>query len=154
MRAQFVKLLLTDKVDFNKITKYDLDYLFSVAAFSLKFNSVIYDVTCDCGKKLSNKFDVAEKAVRTLDKVKLPYLKKIGDTEYNFHILSAQQHIDACEYGLQCEEFNQGYEDACCCFILGWSIDKIEQVRVYLQLFILQRSSSKYQTITACLTMI
>lgn len=129
LKLQFTKRLLDYKADLNKITKMDMDYLFVVASFAIQFNTVKYTYTCSCGNDIQSKFNLAEQDIVDLPKFKYPYKRKVNGVEYQFHLLSAQQALDACEYALNQEEFDSAYEDACIAFILGKTTNDIEWVK-------------------------
>lgn len=146
LKLQFTQRLLDSKVDLNKITKMDMDYLFVVAAFVIQFNTVKYKFTCSCGEVVEKKFNLAEQDIIDLPKFKHPYKRLINGTEYQFHLLSAQQAIDACEYALNQEDFDSAYEDACAAFILGKTLGDIEWVKsldasVFLAAFLFQKAN-------------
>lgn len=146
LKAEFVKLLIPESTDLSKMTYYDLDYLYTIAVFSSQFNSITYrhKFACECNEVPTFEFKLDAQEVVDLPKMKLPHVKNISGTDYNFNILSAQQHIDACTYALQQEDFNNAYQDACAAFILGKTLDDIEYIHnldtvIYLACFLFQR---------------
>jgi len=129
LKLQFTKRLLDSKVDLNKITQMDMEYLFVVASFAIQFNTVKYTYTCSCEEKIDRKFNLVEQDIVDLPKFKHPYKKKINGVDYEFHLISAQQAIDACEYALNQEDFDIAYEDACIAFALGKTVADIEWIK-------------------------
>lgn len=145
VKIQFVQRLCSD-LDLSKISKYDLDYLYAVAALSISFNAVSYTVTCpDCGELLSKEFLFSEKEIKTLPKkVKFPQVRKIGGVDYAFHLLSGQNEMDAIEYAMSEDDFDVAYQDAIACFTFGKGLESVDEVRgypasIFLAAFIFQQ---------------
>lgn len=145
LKTLFTKRLI-DSVDLNKITKYDLEYLYLVSAFSVAFNTVGFKTTCPkCGKEIKSDYDFAEAELQTLQKVKLPIKRKIDGVEYSYHLLSAQQHCDALDYAMAFDNPQNAYADACAAFTLGRKIDEVEDfvkdlsASVYFTTFLFQQ---------------
>ena len=121
---ELVKSLLAPDTDFNKITYYDFKYIFNITIFSVLSNILSFESTCTvCGKTHSFQFDVTDCQVHQLDGFKKPVTHKIGNTEYTFRLLSAQQHFDAVEYSKTCDDEEAGYNDAIASYILFGDID-------------------------------
>ena len=146
LQALFIKELLPPEFDLSKITKFDIDYLFAIVAYSCQFNTAQYNFKCECGHVIRKEFSIVDKEVIELEKIKLPHLKRINGVLLSYTILSAQQHIDACEYALSKEDFKTAYEDAVACFTLGKSLDDISYVTnldigIYLSAHLFQQVS-------------
>ena len=145
VKLQFVKRLVDPHVDWSKVTKMDLDYLFLIAAFSLQFNRVTYKVRCPkCGNIYSKEFRLDDKEITTVSKKGYPYKTKINGMDLEYSVLSVAQEEQALEYALQSEDFESAYEDACAAFILGKSIEQIDEVRkidasIYFSTFLYQQ---------------
>lgn len=126
-KVQLVRRL-TD-VDFNTITAYDLEYLYQVSAFAILFNSVIYTVTCPkCGKEHDFTYVFGTQDLTTLPKLKRPYKQKIGGVEQEYHVLTAQNQLDAIEYAMTQDDYQIGYEDAVAAFVLGFPIEDVDKI--------------------------
>ena len=144
LKINFVKILLGE-CDLNKITKYDMDYLYLIAVCAMNYNEVSYSLTCDCGEKIKFKFNLATKDVEELKKIKQPYLKKISGLEFKYHILSAQNEVDARLYALSSDNYDDAYQDAVVALTLGYSLDDIESkvhklpVQIYISTFLFQK---------------
>lgn len=146
VKIEFVKRLIDEHTDLSKITKDDVEYLFTIAAFALEFNVMSYDVVCPKdGTTISSDFTFSDKEIVMLDKKGYPFSKVIGETKYTWHLLSAQNYIDAIEYALTQDDFDPALEDAQVAFILGYSLDEIDKVKqlppsIYLSAFLFQRT--------------
>lgn len=145
-KYEFIKQLLSDKFDFSKITKYDLEYLFTIVAFSVQFNSIGWSVKCDCGKTIKGSYTLEGKDIVVLEKYQLPHVLDVNGITLEYNILSASQSIQAAEYALSKEDFNSAYEDACAAFIFGKSLSDIDWVKsldlsVYLSAFLFQQAN-------------
>lgn len=146
LKTDFVKLLLPEDTDYKKITYQDMLYLYTIAIFSCNYQKITYQHTfsCKCGKTLRYECLFSDKEVIDLGKIKLPHHKSILGVDYEFNILSAEQHTLACEYALQEENFQNAYNDACAAFILGKTIKDIPEIldldaMVYLAAHLFQR---------------
>ena len=126
LKAQFTTSLIND-VDLNKITKMDLDYLFTILAMQTQLNSVGFNYTCSCGESHNSTIIFGgQDLIEIPSKTKFPHVVNVRGTKMSYNILSAQQHIEACEYALQQDDFKSAYEDACVTFIFGKTINEIE----------------------------
>ena len=120
--------------DAKTITMDDIQYLYDVAASAITFNTLDFRAKCNnCGTMIDGKFSFAEDEVpvHTLHKDSKKCKKKIGDVEYVFHILSAQDGIDIHTYALDDSENEKMIEEATVCKVLGFSIndENIEKIR-------------------------
>jgi len=110
-KIDFLKMLLPQDFDFSTISYWDFIYLFNVSVFSVLYNSVKFTSTCShCGHKFKNDFSIAGMDVKTI----LGYhdvTKTFDGTEYTFHLLSAQDYIDALEYSAPLENEQDAYND-------------------------------------------
>lgn len=144
LKIDFVKRLIDPHVDFSKITKMDLDYLFLIAAFSIQFNVMNYKLTCpSCGKVNSRRFDLSAQDVVTLNSTSATYSRKINGIDLTFRVLSAQDEVCALDYALQKDDFESAYQDACACLTLGYPLSDIDTVlkmdaSIYLATFLFQ----------------
>ncbi len=129
VKAYFTKQLLPMDFDLSKITKFDLDYLFAIVAYACQFNVAQYTVTCECSHKIRKEVCLAECEVIDIKKFKLPHYKIIDGQEVKYTILSAKQHIEACEYAIMQDDYKTAYEDAITAFILSKTLDDIEEVK-------------------------
>lgn len=146
LKTEFVKLLLPEDTDYSKISYQDMLYLYQIAIFSCNYNKITYQhkFNCECG--LTPKFEclLTDKEVVDLGKVELPHHKMIAGVDYQFNLLTAEQHTLACEYALQEENFQDAYNDACVSFILGKEIKDIPEIHqldamIYLAAFLFQK---------------
>lgn len=147
-RYHFVELI-TD-ADFKRVTTMDVEYLFSAAAFSLMYNMVEYKPECPkCKSKVSSyvrlsDLDIKELRLHPSD---LPYHKRIKGVKYSYTLLSAQQMLDAYDYGqfAQSGEESSAFEDAQVALIMGKQFSDIDTyvkklpVSVYLAAFLFQK---------------
>ena len=143
-KIQFVQQLAN--IDLSKVTKQDIEYLFTIAAFSIQFNTVLFSTKCTCGNVINNTFSLPECDVVDIKPYKLPYKTKVDGVDCSFTVLSAQQDLDACEYALSEEDFNSSYEDALATLGLCKSLSDVELVRnlpssVYLASFLFQQAN-------------
>lgn len=145
VKVQFVKQLCPD-IDLSKITKCDLDYLFAVAALSISYNQITLRIDCpECGESFSHDFKFYEKEIATIDKkIKGPVVRTINDVDYSFHVLTGQNELDAIEYAMAEDNFDEAYQDAIACFTFGKSLADIDEVTalpgsIFLTAFIFQQ---------------
>mgnify|MGYP007133718879 CR=1 FL=1 len=120
--------------DPNKITMDDIQYLYEIAASAVSFNTLKFKVKCsERDKVISEEFSFAEDdvPVKTLKKESRKCKKTVDGTEYEFHILSAQDGVDIHTYGLDNDEQDRMIEEATVCKVLGREINEynIEKVR-------------------------
>lgn len=140
-------LELLTNADFSKITAMDAEYLFTIAAFSLLFNSANYSLTCSkCEKKFTKTVNLLEQGVLDL-KLKsnqLPYTKRVNLKKYSYNILSAAQELEAYEWAQYEENTELAFDDAKVAFIMGKTTNDVDWVRslpvsIYLAAFLFQR---------------
>ena len=144
LKIEFVQSLVKD-LHLDRITKMDMDYLFIIAAMQVQLNSVGFTVTCKCGSQIKDLVKFGDQDLIELPKTKLPYHTTVGKSKASFTLLSAQNHLDACIYALQQEDFKSAYEDACAAFIFCKDLSCIEWVKqldiaTYLSAFLFQKS--------------
>lgn len=126
---QFTVGLFESPVDLSTITKFDLDYCYAIAVGSLSFNKITFDHVCKkCGTVTEGEVLFGEQDVISLRKERYPFRQKINGVDYEYHILSAKQDIDAWEYALTQEDEQSAYEDACVAFILGKTVEDMDWV--------------------------
>lgn len=145
-KYSFVKNLLPDGVDFSKMTYYDLEYLYTISAFSVQFNEVGFSMKCDCGKVVTGRYSLEGQELVDIKKYTLPHKVTISDVEYSYTILSAAQAVSAAEHALQEEDYGTAYEDACACFIFGKDLSALPWVKalplsVYITAFLFQQAN-------------
>lgn len=130
-KHEFVKKLC--EFDDNTITMDDVQFLYETAAAMVSFNTLKSKVKCECDTELSVEFSFVEDEipVHTLHKESRKCKKTIGDTDYVFHILSAQDGVDIHTYALDDTEQEKMIEEATVCKVLGYDIteENIERVR-------------------------
>lgn len=120
--------------DSTKITMDDVQYLYDVAVTAITFNTLHIRAKCgECGTEIDCEFSFIEDEVpiKNLHKESRKCKKKINDTEYVFHILSAQDGVDIHTYALDDTESEKMIEEATVCKVLGYDItdENIEKVR-------------------------
>lgn len=134
-------------VDLSHITKWDLDFLYNLSMFSVVYNTVEFTSECPhCHNTFKNSFSIDGVEVKTLRKYK-PLTKQIGKESYTFHVVSAQQFVDALTYAVPEEDEQAAYEDSIVAFTLGKELTSsdLEWVRklpakVYMLCFYFQQS--------------
>jgi hypothetical protein len=144
--------------DPKKITMDDVQYLYEIAASAISFNTLKFKVRCsECDTEISSEFSFADDdiPVKTLHKDSRKCKKKVGDEEYVFHILSAQDGVDIHTYGLDDDEQDRMVEEATVCKVLGYDItdENIEKVRalpvaIYVACFLFVKANRHGMVIT------
>lgn len=144
--------------DPNKITMDDVVYLYEIAASAISFNTLKFNIACDkCDTKISGEFSFAkdEVHIKNLHKDSRKCKKTVGDTEYVFHVLSAQDGVDIHTYGLDDDEQDKMIEEATVCKVLGYkindyNIDKIRAlpIAIYVACFLFIKANEHGMVIT------
>lgn len=95
-KVAFTEWLLAEGTDLNAITRWDLDYLFTVAAMAVQLQAPTYECHCpQCNKKHKGSYSHAGQELIEYKGQDPLRVKGLPDA---FHLLSAQNHKDALEY--------------------------------------------------------
>lgn len=136
-RLELMHLLLPD-TDFSKITRWDIEYLYTISIFSVLYGNISFDAVCpDCGEKIPSNILLEQLDIKQLD-----FTKKISKTiqgvKYTYNHVSAKQYEDALVYAQTCEDEQSGYEDYLVSCILNISIEKVHDLSalVYMSAFL------------------
>lgn len=122
-KSDFVKLLIPTDTNLSKITYWDLEYLFLIAAFAVQFNEVTFKSTCSCGKQIESNYNLLSQEVVDIKPYKLPHVLKLNNKEVRFNILSAQDGIDAAVYAIGNDNYEQAFQDAIVNKVYGYLAD-------------------------------
>lgn len=142
-KYEFVQML--SNVDLNKVTAMDIDYLFQVISFSLMFNLAKFKVTCDsCKEEFETKVNIVDQDIKELQKIKLPFHKRINGTKYTYTILKASQMLEAYQWAIYKDNVEEAFEDAQALLIMGKTLNDMSYIKklpipVYLGAFLFQR---------------
>lgn len=112
-KLKFIQSLLAPKTDLTKITLWDAEYLFALAAFVVQYNQILYNVTCPfCGGKFQHVMSLREQEVVESDKdLSKTSTFNYDGQKYTVRTLTMQDGLDACDYGFLQDDFDQGYND-------------------------------------------
>lgn len=91
---EFVKMLLSDPTDLDRMTFQDKDYLLTIAVSALHLNNIKMNVTCSCGSTESVNFVLGEQEVIDLEVGTPKKVEKsvFGET-YQYNFLSASDEL-------------------------------------------------------------
>lgn len=139
-------LTMISNVELSKVTAYDAEYLYMLAAFSLLFNEATYTHKCPkCGNTVKkvvrlSELDIVQLKAKPKD---FPLSKRVSGNKYMFNLLSAAQMLEAYEQAQYEDNSEQAFEDLKVTFIMGKPHD-IKYVRslpisVYLSALMFQR---------------
>ena len=130
IRLDLVKLLIDEKVSLDKITKYDSDYLFTIAALSIQFNSLAYQLQCPhCKRQIHTELNLEDKELITLEDRKFPIKVVVNGVERTYRLLSAQDEIDIVDYALSTDgDYQTLYENMTVSKILSEPIENINEL--------------------------
>lgn len=123
-KVEYVKEV--SNAEFNKITVYDMDYIFDVATFASLFNSAKFDVECPaCGKKYNVIVSLGDCDIKQLHLTRIdnPKVYRIKLNKYSFRILSAQDVIDAYDYAQYRDNEEQAFHLAKVNLIMNQPLD-------------------------------
>lgn len=138
-----LELLLSDPSDLKRMTFQDKDYLVAIVVASMHLNVMTLKVTCSCGESLSVKYDLSSQELRTLDPdTPTVVIKSTGDRTYEYHVLSAYDEFQLCEWAIAKANQAQGgfekayaraYEEGFICRTFGQPLSEkgLEQVASY-----------------------
>lgn len=136
-RLELMHILLPN-VDFSKITRWDVEYLYTISIFSTLYGNISFDVTCpDCKESIPSNIMIDGMDVKQLDVTK-KISKKINGVKYTYNHLSAKQFEDALIYSQTAEDEQQAYEDFIVSCILGIPVNKVHDLSalVYMSAFL------------------
>lgn len=138
-KTDFVKMLMTKPEDLDKVSIYDRDYLFLLAAAAVNMNKFDFTVQCECGNNIEDSFDISDVDVETLGKdVEISVKKEIDGEVYNFHLPTVAEEQKAVQWVLSVDEayndeniFGNRNQDALVATVLGKEVndDNIEWVK-------------------------
>lgn len=91
---EFVKMLLSDPKDLERMTFQDKDYLLTIAVSALHLNNIKMNVKCSCGNPESAVFVLGEQEVIDLEVGTPKMVEKecFGET-YQYHFISASDEL-------------------------------------------------------------
>lgn len=123
-KVELVQSLFEKEYDLNKLTKWDIDFLYNISVFSVVYNQVDFTSVCPhCHKQFQNDFNIDGVEVKVLRHYK-PITKHLEGSDYTFHVLSAQQYVECLTYAVPEEDEQKAYEDAVVAFTLGKSLSE------------------------------
>lgn len=96
--SALIRTLLVDKVNFDKVTYWDVNYIYNIVAYSLHSNFVTYNVVCrSCSHEFTHKAILNDFQLITLEQKK-PLSQEIDGAIYTFNVLSFANYIKAATY--------------------------------------------------------
>lgn len=98
-KVKFVELV--SDANLEKITWWDLCYIFDVAAFAALLNRASFKVTCiECGNSFTHNLSLGECDIKQLTVVKSDLPRRIfkAGKLHSFHLLSAKDVVESYEY--------------------------------------------------------
>lgn len=96
---EFVKMLLEDPTDLDRMTFQDKDYLLIVAVSSLHLNNIALNAQCSCGNVERINFVLQDQEVLDLEEDTPKCISKecFGET-YNYNFLSATEEMNVVRW--------------------------------------------------------
>ena len=129
-RYKFVQLL--SNVNLEKVTPSDMDYLFSVASFSLLLNRATFKLTCSCGNNLQDVVGIGDLDVDDLDPhYTYSYHIRLLGKKYQFRLPSASDIFEATSESLAAEsdkQADQVYKDHVVAATLSLPLIKVASI--------------------------
>lgn len=112
-KTEFVKML-ADPDEVDKITPFDRDYLFLIAAASISMNNINFEVTCKKGHLVSGAFNIGEiEPVRLRAGESRTFAKRIFGNDYLFTKLSVKDEIEIEDRAIDLpdDQYDEAVED-------------------------------------------
>lgn len=133
-KTEFLRMLISNPGDLDKITVFDRDYLFLIVAGAVNMNEFAFTVKCEkCGTELEGSLNLSDCVVKELEPGEnYNITKNIYGTDYNFRLLSVADEQKAIDYAqLDESEYPSRYDDATVCMVLGKELndDNVKWVR-------------------------
>lgn len=96
---EFVKLLLADPTDLDRMTFQDKDYLLTIAVSALHMNSIALDVKCPCGNTMKVNYVLGDQEVQDLEEgTPKSITKTCLGKDYTYSFLSATEERDVSKW--------------------------------------------------------
>lgn len=124
-----LQLLLADPTDLDRMTFQDKNYLTVIAVASMHMNVISMKVTCSCGERLTEKYDLSQQELITLEEGTPKVLvKQINGVDYKYQHISATDEFKLCNWALEKaessgkdveKEYARSYEEGFICLTFG-----------------------------------
>lgn len=133
---EFVKSLLKDPTDLDRMTYNDKNFLLAIAVGSMHMNSILLKATCACKANVSAKYVLDSSKVDRLDESALPIVEKDwGDIKCNYHFLSATDEQSIVKWALDVsnslDEYKVRYEEGFICKTFGYDVTEENLKKVF-----------------------
>lgn len=138
VKTEFVRMLLDHPEDvFPRITMYDRDYLYAIAASAVCMNQIVIDFVCPhckaAGKdvKSSTVYDISRQELSELEAGSpATVTKSFGDLDVTYRILTVADEERIVEYALMdYDKYVTRYESAFVAGVLGQDLSSVESIQ-------------------------
>lgn len=110
--AEFVKMLIPSSTNYSKVSYWDMQYLYNIAAYSLHFNSVEVKAQCPkCKASVKHLITLADQHLHLLTQPG-KYTAKVCGKSLHMRLLSMQDVLYACEFAVSSDDYDTAYWDA------------------------------------------
>lgn len=138
VKIEFVRMLIDHPEDvFSRITMFDRDYLYAIAASAVCMNQIVIDFVCPhckaAGKdvKGSTVYDISKQELTELEAgAPATVTKTFGDLEVTYRILTVADEERIIEYALQdYDKYVTRYESAFVAGVLGQDLSSLDSIQ-------------------------
>lgn len=136
---EFVKMLLSDPSDLDRMTFQDKDYLLTIAVAALHMNNISLDVKCPCGHSFKVSYVLGNQEVKELEEgTPKTIVKSCMGKEYSYSFLSASEERDVAKWAMDRSsedpsKFRELYSEAFVCKTFGFPLttEALQEVSNY-----------------------
>lgn len=143
VKTEFVRMLLEHpEEDFARMTMYDRDYLYAIAASAVCMNQISVDFVCPhckaSGKDVqcTTVYDITQQELTELEKGSPAEIKKsFGELEVTYRVLTVCDEERVIEYALlDFDHYVTRYESAFIAGVLGMDLSTMESIEQGVQM--------------------